>query len=198
MELCGEGEEEKSDEAKGEDEMLYLPEEWIFSVADQYEQGETSYNQIEDSKPKNTESNPKQISQDKQTYREEVFPEYGGREKTKKQQWGPVVVKEKSRRQAEDGRTIMEKAQDIKRKWNEAETTGKIKQKHLHVSASDLSNLASAIDVVSKDGHPVSSMLINEIESVESRKSKKHEESCDKSSCDLVGCTMNNNERDTD
>jgi hypothetical protein len=54
MELCGEGEEEKSDEAKGEDEMLYLPEEWIFSVADQYEQGETSYNQIEDSKPKNT------------------------------------------------------------------------------------------------------------------------------------------------
>jgi hypothetical protein len=102
-----------------------------------------------------------------------------------------VVVKEKSRRQVEDCRTTMEKAQDITRKWNEADSTGKIKQKPLHVSA-------SAIGVVSKDGHPVSSMLINEMESVESRKSKKHEESCDKSSCDLVGCTMNNNERDTD
>jgi hypothetical protein len=103
----------------------------------------------------------------------------------REKQWGPIVVKERHKRHVEDNKTVMEKAQDAKRKWNEAK--GITKQKPSHVTSADLSNTASIIGIVGKDGYHVDSKLIKHLESLEEEKSKAHEERCDQNFCELVG-----------
>jgi hypothetical protein len=41
-------------------------------------------------------------------------------DKAREKQWGPIVAERRSKRHVEDGRTMLEKSQDAKRKWNEA------------------------------------------------------------------------------
>jgi hypothetical protein len=99
--------------------------------------------------------------------------------------WGPVIVERRSKRYVEDGRTILEKAQEVKRKWLDVAAGGKTKQKPIHVNFNDLSSSASVIGIVDKDGYPVSDRVIREIEELESRRSKTYSDGCEHDFCVL-------------
>jgi hypothetical protein len=71
-----------------------------------------------------------------------------------KNNWGPIEVERIRKRGSNDGRTILEKAQDIKRKWCEGEDKG-IKPKTLSVSCSELIHTANVVGISRKDGSPV-------------------------------------------
>lgn len=77
------------------------------------------------------------------------------------------MVERKSKRQVEDGRSILEKAHDTKRKWNEAIPAGKNKHKPSHISFCDLSTTASVMGLVGKDGNPISNDLVRKIADIE-------------------------------
>jgi hypothetical protein len=108
-------------------------------------------------------------------------------DQSEKKQWGPIVVERRSKRFAEDGRIIAEKAQEIKRKWNETTATGKPTHKSSCINVNDLRSTASVIGLVGRDGNPISSDLIEKIANLEAQSSKNLEEKCDHVTCVLVG-----------
>jgi hypothetical protein len=69
----------------------------------------------------------------------------------------------------EDGRSMLDKAQDIKRLWNDPKPTCISRNYTTHITATDLHTVSTAIGVVSRDGNPVSSILVNKIDSVEKK-----------------------------
>lgn len=59
-----------------------------------------------------------------------------GKRAVKKQQWGPVILLRRSSRNIDDGRTMMEKAQEAKRKWNMEENASNKKTFHCYFCSS--------------------------------------------------------------
>ncbi|TVU33219.1 hypothetical protein EJB05_25009, partial [Eragrostis curvula] len=84
---------------QGDAEMIGLPEDWIYQAENNQRAEEEQKNETMDLKQE-------------------------GKGKTSKHdKWGPVIAERKSKRNLEDGRTVMEKAQDFKAKHN-LETKG--------------------------------------------------------------------------
>ncbi|CAO2148908.1 unnamed protein product [Urochloa humidicola] len=95
LELADSDEETAGKEETGaeEEEMRVLPDEWVQSELTQgWEEAEDT---IEDPRGKR-------------------------KKEAKKKQWGPVLADRKSKRNLGDNRTDTEKAQDMKRKWEES------------------------------------------------------------------------------
>jgi hypothetical protein len=84
-------------------------------------------------------------------------------QKEKKKSWGPVVLERRSQRHADDSGTILEKAQEAKRKWNEEDPKDKTKQQPMHINSVDLVSTSSAIGLTSKDRNPVEDKVIRKI-----------------------------------
>jgi hypothetical protein len=179
MEIGGEEDEEEGNHME-EDEMLLLPDEWVYSTASSIEKEGTT----------DTQDSNFRGEENSEEVREVVNISRGGtktQSQAEKKQWGPIVVERRSKRLAEDGRTIAEKAQEIKRKWNETSATGKPTQKSSCINANDLRYTASVIGLVGRDGNPVSSDLIEKIANLEAQSSKSLKEKCDHMNCVLVG-----------
>jgi hypothetical protein len=116
----------------------------------------------------------------------EKDPKVGAKEKDQKERketWGPVVVERRSQRYADDNRTILEKAQEAKRKWNEEDPKGKTKQKPLHINSADLISTAAVIGLTSKDGNPVGDETVRKIVVVEEQKYETAIKNCNADSC---------------
>ena len=67
---------------------------------------------------------------------------------------GPNVTLRRSSRNADDGRTILDKAQEFKRKWNLESNAGINAKAQNHVSKALLISVAKDLDVVGVDGNP--------------------------------------------
>lgn len=91
-----------------------------------------------------------------------------GKRAVKKQQWGPVIPLRRSSRNIDDGRTMMEKAQEAKRKWNMEENASN-KKLSIVTSAARLLSVAKDIGVVVQDGNPD---LVNQMLEVDNKRSK--------------------------
>jgi hypothetical protein len=164
MELNGFGDEEENKSIDGDEEsMMLLPEEWVYS--------ETSV------------LTGRSLSQDREGLLEELKgekdmdkekdPKVGAKkkdQKEKKENWGPVVVERRCQRYADDNRTILEKAQEAKRKWNEEDPKGKTKQKPLHINSADLIYTVVIIGLTSKDGNPIGDETVRKIVVVEEQR----------------------------
>jgi hypothetical protein len=72
----------------------------------------------------------------------------------KKNQWGPNVTLRRSSRNADDGRTILDKAQEFKRKWNLESNAGINAKAQNHVSKALLVFVAKDLNAVGVDGNP--------------------------------------------
>jgi hypothetical protein len=105
----------------------------------------------------------------------------------KKQQWGPVLPLRRSSRNLDDGNTMMDKAQEMKRKWDLGNNEGN-KKSYKPISSDHLLSVAKDIGVVIQDGNAgvVSAML-----ELDSNRSKdcdlhcKHPECCPSSDTGL-------------
>jgi hypothetical protein len=73
------------------------------------------------------------------------------------------VLERRSQRHADDSGTILEKAQEAKRKWNEEDPKDKTKQQPMHINSVDLVSTSSAIGLTSKDRNPVEDKVIRKI-----------------------------------
>jgi hypothetical protein len=96
--------------------------------------------------------------------------------------WGPVVER-RSKRHVEDGRTVLEKAQDAKRKWNEKTNAGITKSEPNLVTCDDLHSSALFFGIVNKDGNPVNSRVIKEIEYTEIDRNRIYSNNCSHELC---------------
>lgn len=71
-----------------------------------------------------------------------------------KKVWGPDIPTRRSKRGTDDGRTMLEKAQDLKRK-HALEVKGGMKQTSKPISIKDsLITIAAEFGIISKDGNP--------------------------------------------
>jgi hypothetical protein len=167
VEEPGEVEQEGDDE---EEEGFLLPEEWVYSMSNTESEGGTVLEQNRELDRREEEDGgmTRQIKKDQ-----------GAGEK----KWGPVVVERRSKRHVEDGKTVLEKAQDTKRKWNEGARTGITKPKHNLVTYDDLRSSALFFGIVHKDGNPVNNRVIKEIEKSEIDRNRVYSDSCSHELC---------------
>lgn len=95
------------------------------------------------------ESNITMLSQGDVEQVQDQVEQKKGKEK-KKNQWGPTISLRRSARLGDDGRLMMEKAQEAKRKWNLEDKTGK----NPRISKTLLSAVAKEIGLDNLDGNP--------------------------------------------
>ncbi|CAO2046389.1 unnamed protein product [Urochloa humidicola] len=91
---------------KEDEELSFLPEEWTQPDVDLFDRQDLRL--LHDHDQMKTEE--QQVENNKAGKKKRV---------TTTKQWGPIVVERESRRNKNDTRTALEKAQDIKRKWRE-------------------------------------------------------------------------------
>lgn len=161
-----------------DDDTVHLPEEWIFEFQEKT-QSQSSVRESNISKIivswEHTQKVPKchEMLQDTQcgpVQEDEPLgtqPTKGDLEKAKqiddlgkakkrgkKNQWGPNVTLRRSSRNADDGRTILDKAQEFKRKWNLESNAGINAKAQNHVSKALLVSVAKDLNVLGVDGNP--------------------------------------------
>jgi uncharacterized protein (UPF0548 family) len=87
-------------------------------------------------------------------------------EKTKKTnkkiQWGPVIPLRRSTRHVDNGKDVLENAQDFKRKWNLEDNAGinKKSSKTLAISENLLLSVAKDIGIGIEDGNPILQKMV--------------------------------------
>ena len=122
---------------------------------------------------KNSQSS---VEQGDKLFSREVAP-VGKKKRVEKKKYGPIEVERRSTRGNNDGRSVLEKAQEIKRKWYEGDAKG-TKPTHTSISSSDLSNVANAIGIYNKDGSPVRETHVTQIELEEKSRGICFSDSC--------------------
>jgi hypothetical protein len=172
MELSDSEEENECQTREDREDMMTLPEEWVYSEQSMFSGVDSSQEQeslvnVGDKEERRADGT------DANTVREEV------NDKQKRNgRWGPVVVERRSQRLGKDPRTMMEKAQEAKRKWNEEAPTGKNKHLPVHIIADEFKNVATAIGTIEKDGNPVSDRIAKDLAEKEKNKNIKTGPKC--------------------
>jgi hypothetical protein len=165
-----EPEEEDQTEMIEEEERYFLPEEWIYSTED----------------PKATSEAPQaqKSSVEVEEFLEEDKSRANKKNRTRKEkEWGPIVVERRSKILVGDSKTVIEKAQEVKRKWNEEPSAGMTISKANQINFDDLKLSAVVVGIAGKDGNPVKDAIINDLVAVEEKRalsymSKRNHESC--------------------
>ena len=164
-----------------DDTTTLFPEEWIFEFQDKVlsqdlsgnSNGGTTKSLVQESQhvhvseestqANQTESGDETAVSSTQPTEEEVEkakqtdePEKAKR-KNSKSQWGPTVTLRRSSRNIDDGRPVLEKAQEFKRKWNLENNAGNKSKSQNIISKSLLISVAKDLDVVGMDGKSTSS-----------------------------------------
>jgi hypothetical protein len=180
---------------EGEEEMLTLPEEWVYdsSLISGESSGQRQFmteSAKEGAAIERLEEGTDSVRGDEGVRRKDnseiaVKGVCAGKEgKTnKKQAWGPVMPQRKSQRTMGDSRTIMEKAQEAKRKWEGEVTKGKQNTSRLHITSHDLKTTADVIGIVSLDGNPVSTALTRSLQEAEEKIESSFSSSCSSHLC---------------
>jgi hypothetical protein len=175
MELNEPGEDgEAQSRDENEDELMLLPEEWTYSEVTTTKvdtSDQESCVRLKEGENSIVSSN----ENDKQTE---------NKQDGKNMKWGPVVVERRSKRQGGDNMTIIEKAQETKRKWNDDKTSDMTALKPLHVTLDDLRRIAKVTGIVTKDGNPINDTLVSNLVEKESERHKVYQDGC--SSCNSI------------
>lgn len=103
-----------------------------------------------------------------------------GKKISKKQQWGPVMPLRRSARNVDDGRVMLDKAQDFKRKWNLEDNAGKKKKTNVDITAHRLTDIAKEVGITLEDGNPD---LVNQLINIDKDRCMTSKLECKHSSC---------------
>lgn len=194
----GESVVDLSGEATEDDDICNLPEEWIFEISEgqanlnsEAPQENTmvvdldllSMGEVKSSKYTNIGvlesddggSSITLMNQEQESQEQTQVEQKKGKGK-KQTQWGPTIPLRRSSRHTEDGRPMMEKAQEAKRKWNLDDKTGK----NTKISKPHLISVAMEIGLANLDGNP------DEIDAMLELDSSRHAAS--QVNCKFSGC----------
>lgn len=105
----------------------------------------------------------------------------------KEKVWGPVIATRKSKRGMDDGRTMLEKAQDIKRKYTLEDNEGNKKPPRPLTNKASLSIIASQIGLVSQDGNLFSNSMLDSMLELDDLRSKNFVKTCEEFPCSSSG-----------
>ena len=92
----------------------------------------------------------------------------------KKQVWGLIPAQRKSKRFNDDGRSMLEKAQDYKRKHNLDSMQGNNSKPFSKTNSSTLANIASEIGIISRDGNPLSQSMLDNMVKLDKLRSENY------------------------
>jgi hypothetical protein len=81
--------------------------------------------------------------------------------------WGPVKATRRSERNEGDTRTMLTRAQEAKRKWQQEPLKGNKLITNPLISTNELLHSASVFGIVGQDGNPVSKEIIERVELIE-------------------------------
>ena len=155
--------------SQGDDDTCLLPEEWIYNLSEERKsKGRTSARES-DVDPAFTH-NKEEIQSDHTTHdlpsveEEETFNTQPRKDilekqvqqesrKSKKNQWGPIIPVRRSSRNVNVGKSMLEKAQEMKGRWNLEDKTGKT-NRNPKISKSLLISVAKDVGLDLMDGDP--------------------------------------------
>jgi hypothetical protein len=166
-------EEEDQTEKIEEEESYFLPEEWIYSTEDSKETSEAPQAQ-------------KGLVEVEEFLKEDKSRANKKNRTRKEKEWGPIVVERRSKRLAGDSKTVLEKAQEVKRKWNEEPSTGMTNIKANQIKFDDLKLSAAMVGIAGKDRNPVKDATIKDLVAVEERRALSYMFKCNHESCRVV------------
>jgi hypothetical protein len=151
-----------------DEESSQLPEEWVFDLTEQRKEFQVGLSEsglnplVGDGRGKatplvhkDTEGGREEpiynISSDEDSNKETQLKKLQkGKKGGKKQQWGPIMPVRRSSRNMDNGRTMLEKAQETKRKWNLDDNSGNSSK----ISKPLLISVAKDIGLDIGDGDP--------------------------------------------
>lgn len=177
-----------------EQETLSLPEEWTYSCLDQAV-GRTSHKMGGPSSHKSTEvlqeeqahsethveEEPK-VTENQSQYSSKSQDQVPPPKAKKKKVWGPIQPERRSKRQAQDGVPILERAQALRMK-NDLEIPRGITHFSCHLSSQNLSDLGSKISIAIEDVENSKETCVDSILDNNARRSKEFRASCSFADC---------------
>lgn len=175
-------------EAGEDNELINLPEEWVYSLSE----GEIRDNTQPPSEVNNGEEMlPEQEEQHDQEGDVNMLGEQGkttigeeGRTKRKTNKWGPIQAEKRSTRLREDGKTALEKAQNLKRKVNLEDNQGKKTYASAVLSKSEFFHIAEVVGVtVEKNNKDISGDVLAEIQELDKDRTSSFSLACKNPTC---------------
>jgi len=94
------------------------------------------------------------------------------------QKWGPILAMKKSVRVSDDGRTMLQKAQDLKEKQNLQLMKGKSNLPTVHTSPGHLSSIAADLGISSRDGYPLDINMLDNMVSLDKSRAENYKNIC--------------------
>jgi hypothetical protein len=101
---------------------------------------------------------------EQQNQQEQTKPAVGA---NRSKHWGPVKATRRSERNEGDTRTMLTRAQEAKRKWQQEPPKGNKLITNPLISTNELLHSASVFGIVGQDGNPVSKEIIERVELIE-------------------------------
>lgn len=182
------------------EDMLTLPEEWVTSLS---QAGECSFTNSKQILPQEKGSKDEVLGgQVNFVLEEELESNLGtqptkedigklvnqrdvekGKSKGKGKVWGPVIAQRRSQRILDDGRTMTEKAQELKKKSNLEIPKGITKIPS--ISRASLLSVATEIGLVVEDGNPSNSSVLDNMLAIDKERHTLSVNSCPNSLCSV-------------
>lgn len=171
-----------------DEEMLTLPKEWVDHLVSKRSEGnlegmivdsqeiESGAEELiskEDEEQQCTQPSVEEVARCLNQNVAEERPK-----KNKNQVWGPILAPRKSKRLCEDGKSMLQKAQENKKKQNLDGCQGKKSKTLCQFDSSTLSDIANVIGVVAKDGHPFNQNLLDSMIDLDQQRGVNHEKLC--------------------
>jgi hypothetical protein len=153
-----------------DEEMLLLPEEWIYNEQEARKsdggerEGEEGRKREVWVSQQEKEEVMREEHQKQQEQNSKNRPELGP---NRGKHWGPVKATRRSARNEGDTRSMLTRAQEAKRKWQQDPPKGKKLITNPLLSTNELRHSASVFCIVGQDGHPVSEDIIEKVELAE-------------------------------
>jgi hypothetical protein len=110
-------EQNKSEAAGEESEMMGLLEEWIYTQLEETSLSEANSKTVAESMDEGVAGSEKDTTELQGT--QGVDQMQDSKNKASKNQWGPVIPTRRSERTAADTRPMLTRAQETKRKWEQ-------------------------------------------------------------------------------
>lgn len=194
MELGEESEEDMDYEAvedDGENELFNLPVEWRYSVEGNISHAAIRIPEAEPEVVQTQEVHTSQESRIGENEPQDTQSEEGKKMSKKKSEaakskWGPQIPERKSNRTINDGRTMEQKAQALKRKANLEDPKGKQSYAAVTMSKNDISRVAKIV-ILSFTDPNVSEVSTNNIISADKLRCESFAASCNLGSCSVSG-----------
>jgi hypothetical protein len=178
--------EEEKEDTEPEQEQFYLPEEWVYGISKEGGQTYPEQREMQDQAEEEEQIQENEVGQERDPTPQ--VKKQGGRPRKaepKQKQWGPLQAERRSARTVNDGKIVIEKAQNLKRKVNLEENQGTKPPLPQTLSQDTVTYVAHLLDV--NIGHTHNAVeVVKEIVDLDHNRHNSFSSACKVQECNIV------------